>query len=74
MKEYGLTEARQNFTAILDEARKDGVVCIRKKDSEVFYLHHAEQGVSPLDVPGVDLGLSAEEIVAVVRECRRRDG
>ena len=30
MREYSFTEARQNFATILDEAKKDGAVCIKK--------------------------------------------
>jgi hypothetical protein len=37
------------------------------EDDEVAERHIA----SPLDVPGVDLGLTAEEIVACVHESRR---
>ncbi|MCK5356415.1 MAG: type II toxin-antitoxin system Phd/YefM family antitoxin [Methyloprofundus sp.] len=31
MKEYSFTEARQHFASILDEAKKEGVVCIKKE-------------------------------------------
>ena len=38
MKEYSFTEARQHFASILDEAKKEGVVCIKKRDGESFYI------------------------------------
>ena len=72
MKEYGLTEARQHFASILDEAKWEGVVCVRKRNGETFYIKPAQTGRSPLDVKGVDLGLSAREIVDSIREGRER--
>jgi len=72
MREYSFTEARQNFASILDEAKSEGVVCIKKRDGESFYIKPASIKKSPLDVTGVDLGLSSEEIVASIKECRER--
>lgn len=73
MKEYSFTEARQHFASILDEARKDGVVCVKKRDGESFYIKPVIQKKSPLDITGIDLDLSASEIVDIVREGRDRD-
>ncbi len=72
MREYSFTEARQSFAAILDEAKKEGVVCIKKRDGETFYLRPAPPGKSPLDVKGVDLGLSSDEIVDLIKRSRER--
>jgi prevent-host-death family protein len=72
MKEYGFTEARQHFASLLDEAKREGVVCVKKRNGETFYIKPAQTGGSPLDVAGVDLGLSAREIVESVREGRER--
>ena len=73
MKEYSFTEARQHFASILDEAKKEGVVCVKKRDGEAFYIKPAIRKKSPLDVNGVDLGMSASEIVDMVREGRERN-
>lgn len=73
MKEYSFTEARQHFASILDEAKKDGVVCVKKRDGESFYIKPAIRKKSPLDVKGVNLGLSAAEIVDVIKEGRERN-
>ncbi len=43
MKEYSCTEARQHFASILEEARKEGVVCVKKRDGESFYIKPAIQ-------------------------------
>ena len=58
--------------AIMDEAKKEGVVCIKKRDGETFFLKPAPPKKSPLDVKGVDLGLSSAEIVDVIRKGRER--
>ena len=73
MKEYSFTEARQHFASILDEAKREGVVCIKKRDGETFYLKPAGAKSSPLDVEGVDHGLNSADIIAVIRDGRERN-
>jgi prevent-host-death family protein len=73
MKEYSFTEARQHFASILEEARKEGVVCVKKRDGEAFYIKPATQKKSPLDVKGVSLGVSSSAIVDIVKEGRERN-
>lgn len=72
MREYSFTEARQHFASILDEAKKEGIVCIKKRDGESFYIRPATPKKSPLDVKGVDLDLTSSEIVDVIRNGRER--
>jgi len=72
MREYSFTEARQNFASILDEAKNQGVVCIKKRDGEAFYIKPVKSSKSPLDVEGVNLGITSSEIVDIIRECRER--
>ncbi len=72
MREYSFTEARQHFASILDEAKREGVVCIKKRDGEAFYIKPAYSKKSPLDIDGVDLGMSSSDIVDVIREGRER--
>ena len=72
MRVYTYSEARQNLASILEEARKDGAVRIRRKDGQIFVLQPESSETSPLDVEGVDLGLTTEEIVAIIREGRER--
>jgi PHD/YefM family antitoxin component YafN of YafNO toxin-antitoxin module len=73
MKEYSFTEARQHFASILDEAKKEGVVCVKKRDGESFYIKPAILKTSPFDIEGVDLGVSTSEIVDIIREGRERN-
>jgi len=72
MKVYTYSEARRRFAAILDEARSKGSVLIRRRDGQEFVLQPVEVSGSPLDVQGLELGWSREEIVAAVREGRER--
>jgi len=71
MKVYSFSEARQRFAELLNRARRDGEVEIRRRDGDAFVLRPATRRGSPLDVPGVDAGLSRAEIVDLVRESRR---
>ena len=73
MKEYSFTEARQHFAAILEEAKREGVVCIKKRNGETFFIRPAISKKSPLDIEGVNLGLSSSEIVDIVREGREKN-
>ena len=73
MKEYSFTEARQHFAAILEEAKREGVVCIKKRNGETFFIKPAISKKSPLDIEGVNLGLSSSEIVDIVREGREKN-
>ncbi len=73
MKEYSFTQARQHFASVLEEAKKEGVVCVKKRDGESFYIKPVLPKKSPLDVKGVDLGMSSEEIMDVIREGRERN-
>ncbi len=69
--EYTYSEARQNLAAILEKADREGEVRVRRRDGRVFVIRPETSSRSPLDVPGIDLGMSAEEIVQFVHESRR---
>jgi hypothetical protein len=45
---------------------------IKRQDRSEVEIAPVRSQTSPLDVEGVDLGLSAEEIVSAVRETRER--
>jgi hypothetical protein len=72
MKVYTYSEARQKLAKLLEEARRAGSVRIRRKDGQVFVVRPETPGDSPLDVEGVNLDLSRDEIVSFVHEGRRR--
>jgi propanediol utilization protein len=71
MKVYFYSEARQRLAELLNFARQEGQVEIRRRDGQKFVVRPVKNSGSPLDVPGVDAGLSSEEIVNLVRESRR---
>ena len=74
MKVFTYSEARQNFASMLEIAQRDGAVGIRRKDGRSFVLQPEMSGASPLDVDGVELGVTGAEIVEMVREGRERYG
>ena len=71
MRVYSYSEARQQFAELLNRASREGEVEIRRRDGQVFVVRPATRCGSPLDVPGIDAGLSRAEIVDLVRESRR---
>jgi hypothetical protein len=71
MNAYTCTEARQNLATLLDKALREGEVLIKRKDGQVFGVRPQPRLGSLLDVEGVDLNLTASEIVAFVHEGRR---
>jgi hypothetical protein len=72
MTTYTFSEARQRFASVLEKAKSEGKVMIKRKDGSLFVIHPVLKKGSPLDVKGIDLGLSATEIVDVIREIRER--
>ncbi len=72
MRVYTYSEARQKLASLLEQAQTGDEVRVRRKDGREFVISPARSVDSPLDVEGVDLGLSAGEIVDVVRQMRER--
>ncbi len=73
MKVYTYSEARQRLASLLDEARREGEVRIRRRDGTEFVLRPVVREGSPLDVPGVDACVTGDEILAAIRESRTRE-
>ena len=73
MKSYTFSEARQNFAAILEQARRDGAVRIQRRDGQSFILRPEPRMTSPLDIPGIKPGrdVSREDILQSIHESRR---
>lgn len=67
---YNYSKARQNLAAVLEQAARDGEVKIKRKDGRVFIIKPEIRKESPLDVEGVDLGITTEELVQFIREGR----
>jgi hypothetical protein len=74
MNVYTFSEARQKLATVLDEAQSKGAVRIKRRDGSEFEIAPVRSQSSPLDVQGIDLGLSTEDIVSAIRETRVREG
>ena len=72
MKQYNFTEARKNFTSVLETAKQEGIICIYKRNGDAYYFTPAKTQKSPLDVEGIDLRLSSSQIVSILSESRER--
>lgn len=70
MKTYTYSEARQRLASLLDEARRDGEVRIRRQDGSEFVVHPVRSRGSPLDVPGLRANLRPGELVSLLRDER----
>jgi hypothetical protein len=72
MNTYTYSEARQRLATLLDQAKKEGKVLIKRKDGSVFELKSIVKKKSPLDVKGVNIKMDKEEIIDILREVRSR--
>jgi hypothetical protein len=71
MKIYTYSQARQNLAKLLDQASREGTVRVRRRDGRTFIIQPEPSVKSPLEVEGVDLGITIAEIVDFIRESRR---
>jgi len=65
---YSYSEARQKFALILDQAAKGDEIRIKRKNGQMFVVRFQPEVFSPLDIEGMNLNISADEIVKFVRE------
>ena len=73
MKVYTYSQARQKLSELLNEALRDEVL-IRRRDGSLFSVTSKKQKKSPFDIEGMDIDVSAEDIVNAVRESREQYG
>ena len=71
MRVYTYSEARKELSELLNRARRDGEVAIRRRDGQSFVVRPSVRSGSPLDVPGVGSGLSRKDVLDLVRTSRR---
>ena len=71
MKVYTYSDARQNLATLLEEAKRDGMVRIQRRDGQSFLITPETDKNSPLDVEGVDTDISLDEMLAFIKEGRR---
>lgn len=71
MNTYTFTEARQKLASLLEQAARNGEVRIKRRDGQVFVIRPQQRKGSPLDVEGVQLNLTRDEILESIAESRR---
>jgi len=72
MTTYTYSEARQNFAAVLEKAKKEGKVLIKKRDGSSFVLSPLPSVDSPLNVKGINTDINSDEILDIIKEVRKR--
>lgn len=72
MKVYTYSQARQKLAKLLDEARQEGEVQIKRRDGQSFVIKPVQTKTSALDVPGVRTDLCLDDLNDAVRESRER--
>ena len=55
MTTYTFSEARQKLSSVLEQARNQGEVLIKRKDVSLFIVKPVSSKRSPLDVAGIDV-------------------
>jgi antitoxin (DNA-binding transcriptional repressor) of toxin-antitoxin stability system len=71
MKIFKYSEARQNFSTVLNTSLKEEVI-ITRKDGNRFKLVPINKKTkkSPFDIEGIDTDITTQEIIEIIRECR----
>ncbi len=73
MSIYSASKAEEDFLFLLDQALKEGEVKIKRKDGRIFIIKPEPVGDSPLNVDGISLNLSQDEIIQSIHEGRKGD-
>lgn len=73
MNTYTYSQARQNLALILEKAKSEGSVLIKRKDGIVFELKQIKNDKSPLDVEGIDIKITKNEILDTIKEIRQKE-
>ena len=78
MRIYNYSQARQNFTTVLNTALKEEVI-IQRKDGSKFKIvpiaAEKESGKSPLEgIKGIKADITTMELIEVIREGREGRG
>ncbi len=69
---YTFSEARQKFASILNQAQIEGEVLIKRKDGSSFIVKPIKKNASPLNVKGINIKISKDEIIDVLKEVREK--
>ena len=72
MQTYTYSEARQKLAYLLDKAKAEGSVLIKRKDGSLFEIKARSIKESPLDVKGINIEIDKDEILDILKEVRER--
>jgi hypothetical protein len=73
MKVYTYSEARDKLSTILEESKTEEVIIKRRKgDTYAIVPQSARPHRSPFDVPGLNKGVTRQEILEAISESRER--
>ncbi|MEP7039368.1 MAG: type II toxin-antitoxin system Phd/YefM family antitoxin [Acidobacteriota bacterium] len=65
-------ENQEKLSVLLERANEQGEVRIKRANGQIFVLKPEQMKRSALDIDGIDLDVSTDEIVEFVREGRER--
>lgn len=65
-------ETQENLSVLLERASEKGEVRIKRANGQIFVLKPENKKHSALDVEGINLDISTQEIVEFVREGREK--
>ncbi|MEI6875388.1 MAG: type II toxin-antitoxin system Phd/YefM family antitoxin [Spirochaetota bacterium] len=67
------SDARKTLAALLDRAKADGSVLIKRADGSLFRVAPETPNTSPLDLPPLDLRLGSGRLAAALTESIETD-
>ena len=71
MTTYTYSNARQALSKLLDIAKKEGKVLIKRRDGTYFSAQIEPPPHSPLDVEGIKTNITTQEIIRYIRKSRQ---
>ncbi|MBD3346009.1 MAG: type II toxin-antitoxin system prevent-host-death family antitoxin [Chitinivibrionales bacterium] len=73
MTVFTYSQARQHFSEVLDRAKREGSVQIRRKGGQLFSIVPVKKAkCSPFDIRGVKTKATTSDILDAIRESRSR--
>jgi len=73
MTVYTYSQARQKFASLLNRARKDRKVLIKRRDGLIFSLTPEKIRKSPLNIKATKTKATTKDILQSLRESRKRE-
>lgn len=72
MIDLTVNNVKKKLERLLKISKKEGAVKIKQKDGGIFTLRPDNKNASPLDVEGIDIAISTDEIIEIIRESRKQ--